>query len=114
MIEEIDQLRLTAKVEWQGNQHAARSLQRFRRPAKHIHVCAAKAIDRLLSVAHDKQICACAGVQDERLQQVSLQPVSVLELVDKKEFVTLRSALQYFGSLQKCERPQLQVVEIER
>ena len=74
VIEEVNQRRLTAKVQPQGLFFSACARQRLGHLTKHIDVRAAKTINRLFAIPDNKQICAFtpALLQGESLQQMSL------------------------------------------
>src|SRR6185369_9496950 len=115
IVEEGDQRRLTAEVQLQRLLFTTRSQQDRRHLAKHVNVCTAETVDRLLTIADDEEIRRTATFcERQTFEQHTLYGVRVLKFVDEKKPVALRRARNDFWSFQKLERTQFEIVKIER
>ena len=107
-VDRVQDLRAAAEV---GLQRLARAdrLQPRAAPLEQLHLGVAEAVDRLLGVADGEQVVA-----GDRLDQLQLHPVGVLELVDHDALKPRRVALAQLAVVeQQAPRHQLQVLEVQ-
>ena len=82
-IDEIEHRRLAAKVQRQRQPPRRGNLGP--QSPEDVRIGAAETIDRLLVVAHEKQLAAEMLVVAQRLDQIDLERIGILELVDQQQ-----------------------------
>ena len=114
-VDELENRRLATKV---FAQHQPACLgRRVAQLTKHVGVGAAKTIDRLLVVAHEKQLPAADCLAAQGLDQLDLHAVGILKLVDQQQTDLRRQAAPQRivrGIDQQGPGPSEQVVEVQR